>query len=195
MHNLHLIRVSANSAKEACEKVENHFNKKQELDFSKLKVNPNHFLDLFQPYDKSSYPSFQEYLEDLIDPGNQMVLWEIDDGLRSLGFHETASLIDKFLEEAGYEPDTLDNLFSFQVIGGLDKSNIFHGQLESRWDTGGFSIENFNRTLSEAYGRDIDCFETTDANEFEGEWDSYGITDWSSSSNQEKFIVITDVKS
>lgn len=195
MHNLHLIRVSAKSIEEACDQVDAHFNKKQELDFSNLKVNPDHFLDLFHPYEKNSYTSFQQYLEDLIDPENQMLLWDIDDGLRSLGFHETASLIDKFLEEAGYEPDTLDNLFSFQVIGGLDADDKLLIQDNSRWDPNGFSIEKFNKNLSETYGRNVDCFGLINADELDKEWDSFGITDWSNNSSQDKFIVIIGVKS
>lgn len=76
MHNLHFITINAISAKQACEKVEHQFNgEKEELDFSKLDVNPDHFRELENSYDEDEYDSFATYLTELIDPDDQHSIW------------------------------------------------------------------------------------------------------------------------
>ena len=58
MHNLHFITINAISAKQACEKVEHQFkSEKEELDFSKLDVNPD---DFYNDEDSYKYSKFKK---------------------------------------------------------------------------------------------------------------------------------------
>lgn len=195
MHNLHIVRVNASSHFSAQKKVNAHFNREVELDFSKLDVDPEHFKELSDPYSEDYYESFELYLEGVITPHNQMQLWEIDDQLRDNGFDETANKIDHFLSEAGFESGLDENLFSFQVLGSIDKQGQAIVLESERWDLSDLTIEKLNAELSEAYGDKIDCFGDLNSTDQEKEWDSFGITDWANSKDEDVYCVLVDVRS
>ena len=195
MHNLHIVRVNARSHFSAQKKVDTHFNTETELDFYKLDVNPEHFRELSVPYSEDYYDSFETYLEELIDPYDQMKLWEIDDQLRDNGFGETANKIDSFLAEAGLELGLGEKLFSYQVLGSINKEGQAIVLESDRWDFSDLTLEKLNAELSEAYGKKVDCFGNLESTLQEKEWDSFGITDWTNSDEEEVFCVLVDVRS
>lgn len=196
MHNIHLIRLNAKSLKDACQVANEQLNpEKSDLDFSTLKVDPNHFTEIFFPYSQESFSSFQEYLENLIDPEDTMRYFQIDDDLRDKGYHQTAQSIDKFLQTAGHEPGSNESFFDFEVIAAISPKNELYTLNNTSWDLTGLSIKSLNDQLKEAYGRQFDLFDEHESNELEGAWETFGLTDWASSLNNEVYVVLVDVKS
>jgi len=192
MHNLHFITINAISAKQACEKVEHQFNgEKEELDFSKLDVNPDHFRELENPYDEDEYDSFATYLTELIDPDDQHSIWYLEDELDS----ETFIKISNFLESAGYEIDSEDNLFEITVLGAMNEDETDrHIQNSGRWDFKDYSKSDIDKILSNEFGKEVNCF--GDIEEFDTSADSVGIrNNYDDDSTLPKFVVMLDVKS
>jgi hypothetical protein len=192
MHNLHFITTNAISAKQACEKIEQKFNgEKEELDFSKLDVNPDHFRELENPYDEEEYDSFATYLSELIDPDDQHSIWYLEDELDS----ETFFKISKFLESAGYEIDSEDNLFDITVLGAMNEDETDkHFQNSGHWDFNEYSKSDIDKILSNEFGEEVNCF--GDIEEFFTPADSVGIRDeYDEDSILPKFVVMLDVRS
>ena len=196
MHNIHLIRLNAKSLQDACQVVNEQLNPvKMDLDFSNLKVDPDHFTEIFFPYSEESFSSFQEYLENLIDPEDTMRYFQIDDDLRDKGYHQTAQAIDKFLQAAGHEPGTNESFFDFEVIASISSKNELNILNNTSWDLTGLSINSLNDQLKVAYGRQFDLFDKHESNELEGAWETFGLTDWVSSLTDNVYVVLVDVRS
>jgi hypothetical protein len=192
MHNLHFITINAVSSEQACKKVEQKFNgEKEELDFSKLDVNPDHFRELEKPYDEEEYDSFATYLTELIDPDDQHSIWYLEDELDS----ETFFKISKFLKSAGYEIDSEDNLFDITVLGAMNEDETDkHIQNSGHWDFNEYSKSDIDKILSNEFGEEVNCF--GDIEEFFTSADSVGIRDdYDVDSNLPKFVVMLDVRS
>ena len=197
MHNLHFITINAISAKHACEKVDNQFNgEKEDLDFSKLNLDPQMFKELdstfLDKYVEENYKSFVDYLTNLIDPTIQTNIWHLEDSLD----RETFNKITHFLEAAGYDPHSEDNLFDVTVLGAFDKDDSDrYSYGNGRFDFSGYTKSGINQIMSEKTGEEIDCF--GDITEIEGfsSLDEVGIRDYSDNSELPKFLVILDVKS
>ena len=192
MHNLHFITTNAISAKHACEKVEQKFNgEKEELDFSKLDVNPDNFRELENPYDEEEYDSFATYLTELIDPDDQHSIWYLEDELD----RETFNKISNFLESAGYEIDSEDNLFDITVLGAMNEDETDrHIQNSGHWDFKDYSKSDIDKILSNEFGKEVNCF--GDIEEFDTSVDSVGIrNNYDDDSTLPKFVVMLDVKS
>lgn len=192
MHNLHFIAINAISAKQACEKVEQKFNgEKEELDFSKLDVNPDHFRELENPYDEEEYDSFATYLSELIDPDDQHSIWYLEDELD----RETFVKISNFLESAGYEVDSEDNLFDITVLGAMNEDETDkHFQNSGHWDFNEYSKSDIDKILSNEFGEEVNCF--GDNEEYYTSADSVGIRDeYDEDSTLPKFVVMLDVRS
>lgn len=192
MHNLHFIAINAISAKQACEKVEQKFNgEKEELDFSKLDVNPDHFRELENPYDEEEYDSFATYLSELIDPDDQHSIWYLEDELD----RETFVKISNFLESAGYEVDSEDNLFDITVLGAMNEDETDkHFQNSGHWDFNEYSKSDIDKILSNEFGEEVNCFGDTE--EYYTSADSVGIRDeYDEDSTLPKFVVMLDVRS
>jgi len=197
MHNLHFIRTNAVSAELACEKIYEYFNpEKQVLDFSKLDVNPDHFKGLVNPYIAEKNESFASYLEELIRPNDQFRLWDLEDELRGKKFNDTANKIFNFLENSGYETDSLANIFDFTILGALNEDDTDrHFYEEGRWDFNDYSIKEINILLSKELDKTVNCFGDISDIDADAEWDQFGITDFSEEdSTIPKFIVILDVR-
>ena len=192
MHNLHFIAINAISAKQACEKVEQKFNgEKEELDFSKLDVNPDHFRELENPYDEEEYDSFATYLSELIDPDDQHSIWYLEDELD----RETFVKISNFLESAGYEIDSEDNMFDITVLGAMNEDETDkHFQNSGHWDFNEYSKTDIDKILSNEFGKEVNCF--GDIEDFFTPADSIGIRDnYDEDSTLPKFVVMLDVRS
>ena len=192
MHNLHFITINAISAKQACEKVEHQFNsEKEELDFSKLDVNPDDFRELGSPYDEEKYDSFATYLTELIDPNDPFSIMYLEYSLDS----ETFFKISIFLASAGYEFDNEDDLFDFTVLGALNEDETDrHIQNSGHWDFKDYSKSDIDKILSNEFGKKINCF--GDIEEFNTSADSIGIrNNYEEDSTLQKFVVMLDVKS
>lgn len=192
MHNLHFIAINAISAKQACEKVEQKFNgEKEELDFSKLDVNPDHFRELENPYVEEEYDSFANYLTELIDPDDQHSIWYLEDELD----RETFVKISNFLESAGYEVDSEDNLFDITVLGAMNEDETDkHFQNSGHWDFNEYSKSDIDKILSNEFGEEVNCFGDTE--EYYTSADSVGIRDeYDEDSTLPKFVVMLDVRS
>ena len=192
MHNLHFITINAISAKQACEKIEQKFNgEKEELDFSKLDVDPDHFRELENPYDEEEYDSFATYLTKLIDPDDQHSIWYLEDELD----RETFVKISNFLESAGYEVDSEDNLFDITVLGAMNENETDkHIQNSGHWDFNEYSKSDIDKILSNEFGEEVNCF--GEIEEYYTSADSVGIRDESDeNSTLTKFVVMLDVRS
>ena len=192
MHNLHFITINAISAKQACEKIEQKFNgEKEELDFSKLDVDPDHFRELENPYNEEEYDSFATYLTELIDPDDQHSIWYLEDELD----RETFVKISNFLESAGYEVDSEDNLFDITVLGAMNEDETDkHFQNSGHWDFNEYSKSDIDKILSNEFGEEVNCF--GDNEEYYTSADSVGIRDeYDEDSTLPKFVVMLDVRS
>lgn len=192
MHNLHFITINAISAKQACEKVEQQFNgEKEELDFSKLDVNPDDFRELGSPYVEEEYDSFATYLTELIDPNDPFSIMYLEYSLDS----ETFFKISNFLASAGYEFDNEDDLFDITVLGALNEDETDrHIQNSGHWDFKDYSKSDIDKILSNEFGKKINCF--GDIEEFNTSADSVGIrNNYEEDSTLQKFVVMLDVKS
>jgi hypothetical protein len=193
MHNLHFITINANSAEHACELVDEKFNgEKDELDFSKLDVNPDDFRELDEPYDEEEYDSFIDYLTEIIDPDNMQGIYDLYEQLET----ETFEKISDFLKSAGYDDfDSENHFFNISVLGALnhdetDKKNYWFGIKDIKK----FTKSYIDKILSKEFGKEIDCF--GDIEEYETSLDCVGITSYCDKiSTLPKFIVMLDVKS
>lgn len=192
MHNLYFIAINAISAKQACQKIEQQFNgEKEELDFSKLDVNPDHFTELENPYDEEVHDSFAKYLTELIDPNDQQSIWNLEDELDN----ETFIIISKFLESAGHDFDNEDNFFDITVLGALNEDETDrHIQNSGYWDFKDYSKSDIDKILSNEFGKVVNCF--GDIDEFDTSADEVGIrNNCEKNSTLPKFVVMLDVNS
>lgn len=198
MHNLHFIRTNAVSAEKACEKIRKYFNDdKQEPDFSRLDVNPNHFKELNNPYIPGEYDSFASYLKALIYPINPILLWGLEAELNVMNFNDTANKIFLFLENSGYEIDSLENIFEFNILGAFneDDSDRFFFE-NTKWDFNDYSKIDLDISLSKKHEKMINCFGDISDIDSCADFDQFGLTDFSEEDlNIPKFIVILDVLS
>jgi hypothetical protein len=156
-----------------------------------LDVNPDHFRELEKPYDEEEYDSFATYLTELIDPDDQHSIWYLEDELDS----ETFFKISKFLESAGYEIDSEDNLFDITVLGAMNEDETDkHIQNSGHWDFNEYSKSDIDKILSNEFGEEVNCF--GDIEEFFTSADSVGIRDdYDEDSTLPKFVVMLDVRS
>jgi hypothetical protein len=195
MHNLHFIRTNAVSAEQACEKIDQQFNgEKEKLDFSKLDVNAENFKELDSPfltnYSEEDNKSFTDYLIQLIDPNSQTNMWHLEDALDG----DTFTSIRNFLETAGYEIDSEDNLFDVTVLGALNEDDTDRYSYESgKWDFSDYSKSDIDQILSTEMGEEINCF--GDIEEDFYPLDEIGIRDLSEDSELPKFVVMLDINS
>ena len=198
MHNLHFIRTNAVSAQQACKKIYQYFNpEKQDLDFSKLDVNPDHFKELVNPYIAEEYESFASYLKELIDPDNQFRLWDLEEELRAKNFNDTATKIFNFLENSGYELDSLENIFDFTILGAFNEDDTDrHYDENAGWDLSDCSKKELDISLSKEFDKMVNCFGDISDIDSCADFDQFGLTDFSEEDlNIPKFIVILDVLS
>ena len=198
MHNLHFIRANAPTAKSACIHFEDYFNPKvKALDFSQLRVNPDHFKKVGVPFNGKG--SFVEYLNRMIDPENNMwVLRDLIDDLILLKHKDTAIQIEKFLSDSGYkDPYDLESLFEFEIIGAFNQDGSDTCSCSpKRWNLKEFTTANINLQLSEKHSLQIDVFGDISQIDCDSEWDSFGITDFIQyDSNEAIFIVVIEVSS
>ena len=128
MFNLHFIRLEADSALLACEKVNNHYNKSISIDFNRLKVNEDDFKELedVQPYDEDEYESFHEYLEEVIDIYDPSSVEDLLDELLVLGYKETYNNLDKLLKDSGFDMPVSNLIDSISCICRLFLSILIH---------------------------------------------------------------------
>jgi hypothetical protein len=193
MHNLHFIIINANSAEHACELVDEHFNsEKDELDFSKLDLNPNDFRELDMPYDEEEYGSFTDYLAELIDPEDMSKIYGLYEQLE----WETFKKISELLKSAGYDDfDSEVHLFDITVLGAMNEDETDrHHENSGHWDFKKYSKSDIDKILSNEFGKEINCFK--DFREFFNSLDCVGITNYcDNNSTLPKFVVMLDVRS
>lgn len=206
-HTIHVIKINAKDASEACIEIDKYFNPAIYIDVDLLKdLEPSHFQKRLPEgswdnyYDPELHDSFESYLEEISEIRSPFEFEDLIDFLDNPVSKNSCERIQTVFKEAGY--DYSENIWfaSHSVIGAIDKANSTYKYPSgsTRWDMQNINLELIQKWIFDEFKLNVDCFADISELHFRCEdlpSDMFTVTDFSDNeSDLPIFLVLLDVR-